>query len=77
MGTNGEGALTDEVIDANMGYLNEGFSGNLKTYNTDCEGNPVSGRETSIRFTLKNINRITNDAWFNVAYADDTTQLEI
>jgi len=74
LSSTGKGDLTDDVINQNMGYLNEGFSGNLVTYNTDCKGNTVSGRESSIRFKLIEITRTTNDKWYNVEIDDDDTQ---
>ena len=73
----GVGDVSDEVIELNMGLLNEGFSGILESQGTDCNGDSVSGRETNIRFTLASINRVTNDKWFTVDFEDEDTQEEM
>ena len=63
----GKGAISDDSIALCMNMLNETFSGDLIHNKLDCEGNVVSGLETSVRFQLKGVSRTVNDNFFTNA----------
>ena len=66
----GEGSLSNDMVQFTIELLNEGFSGNLTHNAIDCDNKRVSSIDTKISFVLKAITRQSRDEWFYVEKND-------
>lgn len=66
MDDEGKGDIRDCMIEYSIDLLNEAYSGHLKRFHRDCNGDLVSGVNTNITFNLKNISRTKNEDWFHI-----------